>query len=158
MHVFGVKEHSQVNGNGRKGDGMCECGCTSNDERYEFPAPKGDRYILTLSGCCTDCDAPAGITIERIDSKAYWRYREMEMLNGELPFSQWPDSKGVAIVTGMRSDEFTKALLSHLVGISSDDMGEDGLIDEDGADVILDEMYEDAQFRPTLVIPNPSPS
>jgi hypothetical protein len=41
--------------------------------------------------------------------------------------------------------------MQHLVGVSSDEMGEKGRIDESGADVIAEEMYEDAMVKPRLV-------
>ena len=132
---------------------MCECGCTSNDDRFSFPGPGKSFYILTLSGGCVDCDAPSGVSIELIEPEnvMFIDYRRGEFLNGKLKFEKWPDSKGAAIVTGLRKHEFVKALMSHLVGVSSDEMGENGKIDEPGADVILDEMYEDSQVRPKLV-------
>lgn len=132
---------------------MCECGCTSNDKKYSFSGPEKSLYILTLSGGCVDCDAPSGVSIELIETTniLYKEYRRGDFLNGKLKFEKWPDSKGAAIVTGMRRHEFIKALMSHLVGVSSDEMGENGKIDESGADVILEEMYEDAQVRPQLL-------
>lgn len=134
---------------------MCECGCTSNDDRYTFPGPGKSFYLLTLSGHCVECDAPSGVSIEQIEPSnvLYKEYKRGEFSNGPLLFESWPDSKGAAVVVGMRRHEFIKALLSHLVGVSSDDMGEDGKIDEAGADVILEEMYDDAQVRPQLVTP-----
>lgn len=51
----------------------------------------------------------------------------------------------------MTQGEFVKAMSKHLIGVSSDEMGEDGKIDEFGADVILEEMYEDSQRQPAVV-------
>ena len=127
---------------------MCECGCTSSDERYSFPGPGKSFYVLTLSRGCVECDAPSGVTIEHIkpgkflyDDKVY---RE-ELIEGELEFQDWRDSEGVAIVTGMLRHEFIKALQPHLVGT---DVGEDGTIDEIGAEVLLEEAYEDSVVKP----------
>ena len=133
---------------------MCECGCTANDRRYTFPAPGRTAYLLTLSGGCVECDAPSGVSIERISmSDMIWKQRE-EFTDGALKFEKWSDSEGVAIITGLRKHEFVKALLPQLVGVSAEDMGEGGVIDESGAEVILEEMYEDAQVRPHFP-PNP---
>jgi hypothetical protein len=51
---------------------MCECGCTSNDLRYnndlryKFPGPGKSFYLLTLTAGCTACDAGSGVMIEHI--------------------------------------------------------------------------------------------
>lgn len=131
---------------------MCECGCVSNDEKYILPAPKKSLYIITLSGACTNCDVPPGICIERID-KNNILYKEY--LRGDfgtkLKLEDWQDSYGKCIITGYTKDKFVKSALKHLIGISSVEMGEDGRIDEFGAEVIAEDMYEDAQVFPQLV-------
>lgn len=138
---------------------MCECGCTMNDDRYTFPAPGKSFYLLTLSKACCECDAPSGVTIERIDPSnvLYKDYKRGDFTSGPLSFEKWTDSVGVAIITGMRTHEFIKATQSHLIGVSSHEMGEGGRIDECGAEVILEEMYQDAQVRPFLATP-PTPT
>lgn len=124
---------------------MCECGCTSNDERYLFPAPGNKVYMLTLSKGCIECDAPSGITIERISkSDIHYQNRE-DYTDGELTFAKWPYGEGVAIITGMLRHEFVNALKVHIVGT---DVGEDGTIDEIGAEILLEEVFEDSQVRP----------
>lgn len=135
---------------------MCECGCTMNDSKYKFPGPGKSFYILSLSGHCRYCVAPAGVTLEHIkpEHSLYAEYKRGEFLDGSLAFENWADSDGVAIVTGMLSDEFIKATKAHLIGVSSKEMGENGLIDDCGAEVILDEMYGDAQTKPRLVQPS----
>lgn len=132
---------------------MGECGCVEQDDRYWFPAPKNQVYVLTISGGCTDCCAPPGITIELISKDGCeWKEREW-YLNGELKLQDWNYKKGVAVITGHERCEFIDKLRSFLVGVDSRAMGEKGKIDAAGADVILDEMYEDAMFRPRLVEP-----
>lgn len=123
---------------------MCECGCTANDERYVFPAPGRKVYVLTLSRGCVECDAPSGVTIERIDRGTLLP----DFIDGELKFEDWRDSEGVAIVTGLLKHEFVEALLPQLVGTSASEMGDNGVIDEAGAEVMLEEMYADAQVKP----------
>lgn len=132
---------------------MCECGCSSNDERYRLLGPDRLLYIITLSGHCASCDAPAGMSIEEIDEKhsLYWEYQNGDFNCESLRFEKWADSKGVAIITGMRKHEFVKAMMPHLVGVSSDEMGDNGTIDEDGAEVIAEEMYDESQTRPVLL-------
>lgn len=76
-----------------------------------------------------------------------------DYLDGELHFNDWRDSQGVAIITGMRRHEFVAALTKHLVGVSAEDMGDDGTIDEVGAEVLLEEMFEDSQVKPRIVEP-----
>lgn len=133
---------------------MGECGCVGNDERYWFPAPNNGIYLLTISGGCTDCCAPPGVTVELVErgkKSREWKEREW-YIDGELQFQDWGNgNKGAAVVTGFEKHEFIKALLPHLVGVDSKKMGENGAIDESGADVILDEMYEDAMFRPRII-------
>jgi pyruvate-formate lyase-activating enzyme len=133
---------------------MCECGCVGNDERYLFPGPGKTLYILSLSGCCLNCYSPSGFTIERVDStNVLWKeFNRGEFLTGNLKFEKWPDSVGVAIITGMVRHEFVDATKSHLIGIDPKDFADnDGLIDGIGAETILEEMYKDAQKRPQLV-------
>lgn len=132
---------------------MCECGCTSNDDRYTFPGPGDSFYLLSLAGDCRSCDAPSGITLELIEpsNTLYEEYKRGTFTRGKLKFEKWPDSKGVAIITGMCMHEFIAALRSHLIGVSSVELGENGLIDDAGAEVILEEMYEDAQVQPKLL-------
>jgi hypothetical protein len=134
---------------------MCECGCTMNDVRYSLDGPMPTlRYLVTLSGACVNCDAPAGVSIERISPESvYW---SDEYTEGPLPLSDWGDSMGAAIVCGYRKHEFTAAMSRHLIGVSSDELGEGGRIDEVGADVLAEEMYDDAQIRPVLATPQPS--
>lgn len=104
--------------------------------------------MLTLSGGCVECDAPSGITIERL-AKSDIHYRERDdFTEGELKFEKWVDTEGVAVVTGLLRHEFVAVLKSHLIGVSSDEMGEGGVIDEAGAEVILEEMYRDAVVKP----------
>jgi hypothetical protein len=123
------------------------------DERYRLLGPDKLLYIITLSGHCTSCDAPPGISIEEIDEthSLYREYQDGEFNCEPLVFEKWADSMGVAIITGMRQHEFVKAMSQHLVGVSSDEMGEDGTIDADGAEVIAEEMYNDSQSRPTIL-------
>lgn len=133
---------------------MCECGCGSMADRYRFPAPNEAIYLLSLYPACTNCDVPPGITLELITREhTLWaEYQDGDWYcDGPLPFEQWHDSKGVAIVAGMRSDEFVKAMLPHLVGVDSNELGEGGVLDEAGAEVIAEEMYADACTKPRLV-------
>lgn len=137
---------------------MCECGCAANDKHYRFPGPyRGTSfYLLTLSPSCTSCDAPAGIAIRHIKPGEFnhkW-FSDPENVDGTLPLEMWGDgSAGVGIKTGMLRSEFIAATKSHLVGIDSKDFADEGKrkIDDDGADAIIEEMYDDAQFRPTLI-------
>lgn len=134
---------------------MCECGCTMNDDRYTLPAPKGAIYLITLSGPCTYCDAPAGVSIERIEKGQglHAEYRRGEFGAAPLELQDWRDSAGAAIITGHLKHEFVAATLKHLVGVSSDEIGENGRIDDAGAEVLLEDMYDDAQYRPKVVTP-----
>ena len=129
---------------------MCECGCTMNDDRYVFPAPGKSFYLLTLSAKCNSCDAPPGITLELIepDNCLYREYKRGDFTDGPLKFEKWADSKGVAIITGMRQHEFVKATAAHLIGVSSKELGQKGRIDKIGAETILKEMYGDSQVKP----------
>jgi hypothetical protein len=121
-----------------------------NDVRYTLDGPEPRlRYLVTLSGACPSCDAPAGFCIERISpDSVYW---SDEYTDGPLPLSDWGDSRGAAFVCSYRKHEFATAMSRHLIGVSSVEMGEDGKIDDAGAEVIAEEMYEDAQFRPFLL-------
>lgn len=120
---------------------MCECGCTANDERYLFPAPGKQVYMLTISGGCTECDAGPGITIERLP-KSDLHYKEWETYTeGYLNFEKWPDSEGVALITGFRKHEFVEALLPSLVGVEVP-------MDDIGAEIVLEEAYVDSIVRP----------
>jgi hypothetical protein len=123
---------------------MCECGCTSNDERYSFPGPGKTLYLLTLSKGCESCDAGPGITIERFQRKA--STFDLEFIDGTLPFEEWPDSEGVAIICGFRKHEFVKAMRQHLTDTPVDEL------DESGAEVVLEEMYSDSVFRPRFPV------
>jgi hypothetical protein len=123
---------------------MCECGCIANDLKYTFPAPNKQVYVLTLSGGCIYCDAGPGIIIERILKKEL----QEEFIDGQLKFEKWSDSEAVAIITGMRKHEFINALKEHLMGLSVDEMGENGILDEVGSEVILEEAYEDSIVKP----------
>lgn len=133
---------------------MGECGCSYSDDRYTLPGPGESLYIVTLHGGCTECASPPGVSIERIDpGNVLWNEcKQGVFINGPLPLEQWPNSVGVAIKVGMEQSEFVKAMMPHLVGLDSRDMGEDGTIDECGADVIADEMYGDSVFRPKLMV------
>lgn len=132
---------------------MCECGCVMNWDRYTFPAPNKALYLLSISPHCDNCDAPVGVSIELIEqtNTLYKEYKKGDFSDGPLKFEQWPDTKGAAIVCGLRKHEFVQAVLPHLVGIDSRKMGENGAIDKFGAEVIAEEMYNDVQCRPKLL-------
>ncbi len=129
---------------------MCECGCIMNHRRFSFAGPGKAFYILTLLGACENCASPTAVWIELIEpGRALWKdYKRGDFLDGPLEFDQWPDNKGVSITTGLTASEFVKAMSEHLVGIDSQKFGDNGLIDADGAEVILEEMYRDAQVQP----------
>jgi hypothetical protein len=127
---------------------MCECGCTSNDMRYLFPAPGNKVYMLTLSRGCVDCDGPAGVTIERL-SKSDIHYTQREdYTDGELKFEKWAYSEGVAIITGFLKHEFVKKLSPLLVGTNIE------AADEIDAEVLLEELYDASVMKPQLVEPS----
>lgn len=132
---------------------MGECGCTANDNRYYFPGPNHSFYLLTLSGGCIECDGPPGISIEQFKpgDHGYDYYQEDNYTEGALPFEKWPDSMGIGIITGMLRNDFIDAVKSHLIGVDSKEMGEDGTIDEIGAETIIEEMYVDSITCPRLV-------
>jgi hypothetical protein len=135
---------------------MGECGCTLNDAKYYLRGPDRTIYVVTLSGHCANCDAPAGVSIEAIEPHhvLYHECLRGEFTQGPLPFTDWPDSRGVAIVTGMTKSQFVKAVSSHLVGINSNEIGdENAQLDECAAEIVAEEMYRDAQRRPSLVSP-----
>ncbi len=129
---------------------MGECGCVMNDRKYLLPGPGEKFYVVTLSAGCVDCDAPSGVTIERIQRGDFMFSDDhrTEFTNGMLKFEKWSDSEGVAIVTGLRRHEFVAKLKSHLIGVSSEEMGENGVIDDAGAEVILEEMHDDSNVTP----------
>ena len=131
---------------------MCECGCEMNSRRYIFPAPNRAIYLLTLQTPCINCVAPPGIMIEVINPEhtLYREYKRGDFNALPLPFQEWSDGRGISISTGLEREEFIKACSKHLIGIGSSMFGSNGSIDADGAEVILEEMYEDSQIRPTI--------
>lgn len=132
---------------------MCECGCVGNDDKYVLPGPGESIYVLRLAGECVNCDAPPGIFVEQLSPGDFEFEHVTDEMYGYTPLAlnDWPDGKGVAIVTGMRKQEFIKAMLPHLIGVDSRTLGENGVLDEAGADVIAEEMYADSQVQPSVV-------
>ena len=129
---------------------MCECGCTLNDDRYTLPGPKGSMYLVTAHGGCDNCDSPPNITIEHFDRGTFDHEYNSDPDNGASPMKleKWGEGKGIALVTGPKKSDFVKAAKSHLIGIASEDFGENGKIDEIGAETILEEMHGDARVKP----------
>lgn len=135
---------------------MCECGCGMRDKKYWFPGPSESYYVLTLSVACVDCDSPPGVTIELIEpgTPMFDIYKQEEYLDGALAFQLWGgQTKGVAVITGMRKHEFVSVMKSHLTGINSKEYSDSGVIDEDGAEVIAEEAYGDSWVQPHIVQP-----
>lgn len=134
---------------------MCECGCTSNDTRYTMPGPGKSLYLISLQVACEGCDVGPGIRIEHIQpGHVFWdEFKQGEFIDGPLPFEKWAHNPGVLIDTGMRKCQFVEALKRHLIGVSAEEMGDDGVIDESGAEVLLEEMWNDSQVQPTVVEP-----
>ena len=131
---------------------MCECGCIGTDVYYTLAGPGASIYLVTLSRACKECDAPDAVTIEQFASRKDLKSWCCGELPPSLPLKHWNHSNGVAILTGRRHDEFIKAQLSNLIGVVSDDLTDkpsEGL-DSTAAEVILDEMYPDSIFQPTL--------
>ncbi len=133
---------------------MCECGCVGNDDKYTLPGPGESVYIVRLAGECVNCDAPPGIIIELLNPGDY-EFEEAAATGmygyQPLKLNDWPDGKGVAIVTGMRKHEFIKAMLPHLIGVDSRKLGENGVLDDCGAEVVAEDMYADSQTHPSVV-------
>lgn len=130
------------------------------DDKYSLPGPGQSIYLVSLAVACKNCDAPAGITIERMEpgDAMFEEYTEDEIYGvAPLQLNDWPDSKGVAIVTGMTQAEFVKAMMPHLVGVDSRKLGENGVLDEAGAEVIAEEMYGDSWTQPSVVAPVSTP-
>lgn len=132
---------------------MCECGCTMNDDKYILPGPGKSMYLITLAGHCENCDVGSSVVIEQIDEDhmLYQDYRRFDFETRPLPLQDWRDSRGVCIATGFRKHEFVGAAARHLIGVSSSMFGEAVPIDSFGAEVIAEEMYDDAQLRPRIV-------
>lgn len=132
---------------------MCECGCVGNWSRYRLPAPGGDFYLISLITPCTNCDGGSGVRIELITTGSFEHefYQREHYTAGEFPMLPYGDNKGNEIGTGFRQHEFIEALKSHLIGLDSVEMGEDGVLDEAAAEVILEEMYDDAQYHPEII-------
>jgi hypothetical protein len=124
-----------------------------SDDRYTIPGPGRSFYVLSLAGACTNCDAPPGFTIELIEpgNSLYREYKRGDFNTEPLKFEKWADSKGIAVITGMRKHEFVGATKGHLIGVNSKDFGERGRIDRIGAETILEEMYDDSQTKPAVV-------
>jgi hypothetical protein len=131
---------------------MCECGCSEGEVRYTLPGPGKSFYVISLYGGCKDCDAPAGVTIEEIKpSHTLYKEYESEFTEGPLKLQKWRGSRGIAITTGMLKREFIKALESHLIGVESKEFSDNSTaIDKFGAEVILEEMYDDSQVKPHI--------
>ena len=134
---------------------MCECGCGLRNKYYRFPGPGEAFYLLTLTVACRNCCAPSGVCIQLCERGTFDfdYYSDDDHITGQLPFTNWGDSQGVAITTGMEIDQFTAAIRNHLIGVGAEMFGDNDAIDGDGADVIIEEMYEDAQTMPSIVVP-----
>lgn len=132
---------------------MCECGCVGNDDRYTLKGPNKSLYIIHLHGGCTNCDSSPGLMIEHVlkTDVMYNEFRNGEFIDGELPFINGADRKFCPITTGFRKHEFIKKMTDWLVGIDSEELGDEGVVDEAGAEVILEEMYEDSLVKPTVI-------
>lgn len=132
---------------------MCECGCVSNDKKFTLDGPKKSYYLVTLRGHCKECDGPAVVLIELLEpgTHDYGYYKTPEYTHGPLPLGKWSDSMGTTIAVGMTRDEFRDKMASHLLGLNSEELGEDGVLDEAAVDVLLEDMYDDAQTFPTIV-------
>jgi hypothetical protein len=127
-----------------------------NDDRYILPGPSNSFYLFSLSAACRNCDGPDGITIEWFDNmRALREWLAGAELPPQLCFADWPDTKGLCIVTGRTKDEFVKALKGNLVGADANSFVDEssGICDEIAAETILEEMYEDTTFQPQVVKP-----
>lgn len=131
---------------------MCECGCVGNWRRYKFPGPGDSFYILVLAPHCLNCDAPSGVFLDHIKPghTLYADYKRGDFTDGNLEWFDGPDNPTATVVTGMLRHEFIKALTAHFTEMDVEGLLEDGAFDECSADVILEEMYDDAQFAPKL--------
>lgn len=131
---------------------MCECGCTMNETRYHLPGPDKTFYLVRLYPGCIACDAPAGVSIEKMRHDNPNHADLYKYSDGPLPMAAWADGvSGAAIVTGMLRHEFVAALTPHLTTLYIPHYLENGKIDDIGAEVILEEMYDDAQTSPHVV-------
>jgi hypothetical protein len=45
---------------------MCECGCAMFDPDFQFPAPDGETFLLSIRPPCPECETPAGLILERV--------------------------------------------------------------------------------------------
>ncbi len=131
---------------------MCECGCVANDRKYTLPGPGESYYLVTLRGNCVECCGESVVLIELLEPGTHDHeyYKDPDYIDGPLPLSKWSDSTGAKISVGMTIEEFQSKLSPHLVGLDSDEVGEDGILDDAAVETILEEMYEDAQKFPSI--------
>ncbi len=135
---------------------MCECGCSSNFLEYTLPAPNNKLYLLTICQVCVSCDAGLGFSIELIDKAncLFKEYKSGEMGDGPLHLEDWQSSRGslgASVIMGLRKHEFVNAVKHHLVGIDPRQISKADKIDVFAAEVIAEEMYQDAQARPKVL-------
>jgi hypothetical protein len=135
---------------------MCECGCSGNADHYVLPGPNRSVYLITLQSACINCDGPDGITIELFPSKRavreYLCWADDEFPE-TVPLDKWPCSKGACISTGRTKGEFIETMKKQFVGFQPKGLLDEGqdAFDENAAEVIVEEMYEDSTMRPKLV-------
>lgn len=129
---------------------MCECGCVSNDKRFTLTGPGDSYYLITLRGHCKECDGSSVVLIELLEPGTHGHGYYRDYTSGPLPFDKWPDSMGVTINVGMTDQEFRAKLAPHLIGLDSKELGDDGVLDDAAVDVLLEEMYDDAQTFPSI--------
>jgi hypothetical protein len=133
-----------------------------NDDKFVLPGPNNSVYLLTFRGACKNCDGSDEIIIERFANKRAVR-DYLCWAPDEYPetikLEKWPESHGVCIITGKLQHEFVEALKGQLIGMKPADFVDkpNGVIDENAADAILEEMYDDSTTRPKLA-PAPAPT
>jgi hypothetical protein len=77
-------------------------------------------------------------------------YKDPDMTEGPLPLTKWLDNTGCNIATGMTQQEFIAKLMPQIVGLDSEELA-DGPLDAAAAEVVIEEMYDDAQTFPLIL-------
>ena len=59
---------------------MCECGCGNLGKFFKLPAPKG-WYMLHVYPGCSECDAPAGVTVVEAKTRSTQEDHNLESVD-----------------------------------------------------------------------------
>ena len=120
---------------------MCECGCVTRDRIFSLPGPKGKTYLLNFGFGCQDCETPAGVYVQELNSKEAKEC--LPFSEGKLPLFKSQDEGYVFPVMIADGNELTRLFIDFVLkGFGVKDLYETEKLDWFDEEELRDKVFD----------------